>query len=227
MITEPELDGEWGTARSAESAEALAPRERAAGGSRPWLWALGGALVASALWAGGLHAFGDRLAGPALSYRTTKNLCDDFASPALNRITGDLHKSRPVNHEYSHPAVDGAFCSLTNGGDRPDFSVDVQVDLHKKTDPSVEFDVPSFEYAAGLGDVRREAVPGLGERAVMTASAGEQFLVLKVLDGGAVFTVKVFVSTYAERNERPATDATAVQAALIADTRDLITALKE
>ncbi|WP_030713961.1 hypothetical protein [Streptomyces sp. NRRL F-2580] len=229
MITEPELDGAWDTAQAAEVAEPLAPRERAAAAatSRPWLWALGGVVVASAVWAGGLYALGDRMAAPALSYRVTKNLCADFKAQSLSGITGDLHK-RPVNKEVSHPAVDGATCVLNNVPDYPgDFSVYVNTELHKKTDPATEFGVPSVDDLANVGDPRTEEVPDLGERAVMTAWAGDQGLNLKVLDGGAVFSIRVFATTFAEKDGRPATDANAVQAAMVQDMRELMAALKD
>ncbi|MFF8266355.1 hypothetical protein ACF059_03070 [Streptomyces sp. NPDC016562] len=230
MISDPELDGDWGTAQGAESAERLAPRERAAGGpgARPWLWALGGVVVASAVWAGGLYAFGDRLSEPTLSYRASKNLCEDFKAQALSGLTGDLHKQRPMNQEGDHPAVYGAVCLLNNVEGMPDFIVRAQVDLHKKTDPSTEFDVPPLAAIAEIGDVRTEAVPGLGERAVVLTSSGGLEQELKVLDGGAVFTVRVLANgTYEEKNGRAATDATAVQAAMIEDMRELMAALRK
>ncbi|MEU4731026.1 hypothetical protein [Streptomyces sp. NPDC023588] len=232
MITDPEIDGGWDTAGTAQPPQEFAPGGRAAtaGAStaRPWLWALGGVVVASAVWAGGLYAFGDRLSEPTLSYRASKNLCEDFKARTLSGLTGDLHKNRPVNEESSHPAVYGAVCVLENGGDGPrDFTVGVQVDLHKKTDPSAEFDVPPLELIAYTGDLRTEEVPGLGERAVMTAPAGDQTLALKVLDGGAVFSLQANAATFEEKNGRPATDATAVQAAMIEDMRALMTALRK
>ncbi|MEV7446440.1 hypothetical protein AB0O22_35740 [Streptomyces sp. NPDC091204] len=227
MITEPELDGEWDTAQAAEVAEPLAPRERAAAATaRPWLWALGGVVAASAVWAGGLYALGDRLAAPPLSYRATKNLCADFRAEALSGITGDLHK-RPVNKEVGHPAVDAATCVMNNSPDYPgDFFVYVGTALHKKADPSTEFGVPSVDDLANVGDQRTEELPDLGERAVMTAWAGDQGLNLKVLDGGAVFNIRVFATTFAEKDGRPATDANAVQAAMVQDMRELMAALK-
>ncbi|WP_405942184.1 hypothetical protein [Streptomyces sp. NBC_00207] len=227
MITDPELDADWDTAESAESAEPLASGERAAAAtSRPWLWALGGVVVASAVWAGGLYFFGDRLAAPTVSYRATKNVCEDFKARTLGGLVGDLHKKRPMNQESNHPAVYGAVCVLNNVEGTPDFIVTAQVDLHKKVDPSTEFDVLPLGQMANTGDVRREAVPDLGEDAVMTMSAAGQLQRLTVLDGGAVFTVEVWASTFAEKNDRPATDATAVQAAMIEDMRELVTALR-
>ncbi|MFD3698411.1 hypothetical protein ACFWUZ_20060 [Streptomyces sp. NPDC058646] len=227
LITEPELDGEWGASPSAGTAQELAPREQVAGRSRPWLWALGGAVAASAVWAGGLHAVGDRQAGPALSYRASKNLCEDFRTQALDRITGDLRKSRPVNHEEGHPAVDAAVCVMADGGDSPEYLVRAHVALHKKTDPAAEFDVPPVLAVASLGPARTEAVPGLGERAVMSVSVTGQMIALKVLDGGAVFTVQVEHSKSGPTGYPVAMDVPAVQAALITDTGDLIAALKE
>ncbi|WP_404956968.1 hypothetical protein [Streptomyces sp. 147326] len=227
MITDPELDAEWDTAEPAEVAEPLAPRERAAAGtSRPWLWALGGVVAASAVWAGGLYALGDRPAAPTLSYRATENLCEDFKAQTLGGLAGDLHKKRPMNQESDHPAVYGAACVRNNVDGMPDFIVTARVDLHKKVDPSTEFEVPPLRAMADTGDVRREAVPDLGEDAVMIVSASGQLQELKVLDGAAVFTVEVWAGTYAEKNDRPATDATAVQAAMIEDMRELMVALK-
>ncbi|MGW7440248.1 hypothetical protein [Streptomyces sp. NPDC054849] len=226
MITDPELDAEWTTEPAAGPAEPLAPHARATGGGRPWLWALGGVVVASAVWAGGLYAFGDRLAAPELSYRASKNLCEDFKAQALSGITGDLHKSRPRFQANSHPAVDGAVCELNNVEGMPDFIVIAHVSLHKKTDPSVEFDVPPLKSIAVNGDLPTQAVPGLGERAVMTMPPHQARLWLEVLDGGAVFTLEVAAPGFGERNDRPATDATAVQTAMIEDMRDLMTALK-
>ncbi|MFG2991655.1 hypothetical protein ACGFZK_20575 [Streptomyces sp. NPDC048257] len=241
MITDPELGEEWKTealeparsGRSGRPPEQLAPRERVAGGPgpRPWLWALGGVLVASAVWAGGLYATGNPSAGPEISYRAPKNLCEDFRARALSGITGDMHNKRPVNHESDHPAVYTARCVLENAGKdgvASDVTVEARVDLHRKTDPSAEFDVPVLGNIAYMGAGRTAAVPDLGERSVMTVMPGERWLILKVLDGGVVFSVEASAPDFLEeKNGRPATDVDAVQAAMIEDVRALMTALKE
>ncbi|MFI7358533.1 hypothetical protein ACIBTP_31975 [Streptomyces avidinii] len=230
MITDPELGEEW-TTEPLERAQARpgSARERPAGGSgpRPWLWMLGGAVVASVVWAGGLYAVGGSPGAPEISYRASKNLCQDFAARTLGGIAGDLHKLRPVNHESSNRAVDGAVCSLSNIEGAQDFTVTARVDLHKKADPAVEFDAPPLGLMANIGAVHTEAVPGLGERAALTGSAGDQFMRLKAVDGGAEFSVEVSVFTFGERHGRPATDADAVKAAMAEDLRELIAALRK
>ncbi|WP_030385787.1 hypothetical protein [Streptomyces sp. NRRL S-241] len=226
MITDPELGEDWQT-EPLEQAPARAGSGRERPAPRPWQWALGGAVVASAVWAGGLYAFGGLSADPEISYRASENLCQDFAARTLGGIAGDLHKLRPVNHESSNRAVDGAVCSLSNVEGAQDFTVTARVDLHKKADPSVEFDAPPLTLIAHAGEVRTEAVPGLGERAAMTAIAGEQILQLKAIDGGAQFSIDVSVATFGEHHDRPATDADAVKAAMAEDLRELIAKLRK
>ncbi|MFD6231064.1 hypothetical protein ACFWFZ_30000 [Streptomyces sp. NPDC060232] len=229
MITDPELDDAWETGRAGEQAEAaeeLAPRGRAegaAGARRPWLWALGGALVASAVWAGGLYAFGEKLAAPEISYRATENLCEDFRARALGQIAGDLHRYRPMNQENDHPAVRGAICVLQNAETVSTLTVRAQVDLHDKTDPGPEFDVPSLWLAAQVGAGATESVQGLGERAVVFVMPGDA-VQLRVLDGGAVFTLETYGSGIA--GDTPA-DTAAIQSALVEDARALMAALKK
>ncbi|MFE0580823.1 MULTISPECIES: hypothetical protein [unclassified Streptomyces] len=232
MISDPELEGGWEADRAARPAERLAPHGPEAEGweadgpgvRRPWLWALGGAVVASAVWAGGLFALGDRLAAPEVAYRATKNLCQDFEARALSRIGGDLHGYRPVNKESEHPAVRGAICNLQNGEIVSTLTVRVQVDLHRKTDPAAEFDAPPLGLVAAIGEGRNEAVQGLGERAVFFSAPGETLVRLKVLDGGAVFTIEAY--TTVDRSNAPA-DGAELQAAMIEDARALLAALKE
>ncbi|MFJ7588800.1 hypothetical protein ACIQZO_15750 [Streptomyces sp. NPDC097617] len=229
MITDPELGEEWKT-EPLEHTQARTPSagERDRPAPRPLWWALGGAVVASAVWAGGLYALEGPSAEPEISYRASKNLCEDFRAQALGAITGDM--KRPVNHESDHPAVHSARCVLENAGKdgvATDFVVDVRVDLHKKTDPSAEFEVPPARNIAYAGAGRTTGVPDLGERAVMTVLPGETWLVLKALDGGAVFTVEVAAGTFEENKGRPATDADAVQAAMIEDMRELMAALRK
>ncbi|MFC9297213.1 hypothetical protein ACFTWH_01765 [Streptomyces sp. NPDC057011] len=225
MITEPELDGGWESERPAEVAE---PGEGPPGRSparRPWLWALGGALAASAVWAGALApAAQDRFtAAPRISYRHVEELCKSTPLKALTAVAGPLEE-RLARHEEG-PALDWATCDFSGewDGSRLAFYGRVEVELHKKTDPGPEF-------GAGLGldpfigpevDEVHE-VPGMGDRALlhgyMSASR------LQVLDGGAVLTLTV--QWHGEDGQAKA-DEDAVAAAVIEDMRALLAALKK
>ncbi|MEU6208992.1 hypothetical protein ABZ891_03690 [Streptomyces sp. NPDC047023] len=227
MIGEPELDGEqgWEGERAGPHGAGHEEAERARGARPPWGWVLLTAAAVSVLWGVGLYAFGDRLAAPPLSYRATKNLCEDFRAEALGRIAGDLHRNRKVNQESGHPAVDGAVCLLQSGQEVSTLVVRAHVDLHKKTDPEAEFDVPALGEGIGGAAPDSEPVPGLGERAYVTREAHGAASMLKVLDGGAVFTVRA--SGFVNNDGVPAADPAVLRKALIDDTRRLMADLKE
>ncbi|MFE2170657.1 hypothetical protein ACFXB3_37190, partial [Streptomyces sp. NPDC059447] len=110
MIGEPELDGEWSGGPPAEEARPEAPRGPA-GRRLPWLWALGGALVASAVWAG-LPAVQDRFAAaPRISYRHSEDLCKDAPLKVLDKLTGGLPHRQPGHAES--PPLDWASCDFS------------------------------------------------------------------------------------------------------------------
>ncbi len=227
MISEPELEGDWDSGRPAAPAqEPDAPRERVRGPRTAWLWALGGAVVASAVWAGALVAQ-DRFAAtvPRISYRHAEDLCKvklTAVSAATVQLTGDYAR------HGEHPALDWAYC--VHGGrfaeGHMSYGAEVAVALHKKTDPRTEFgaDPAGLRGIGGMassgGEV--EQVPGLGERALLTRRVGGSRL--QVLDGGAVFTITV--EWFGEQDE-PDPDEDAVQAAMIEDMRALMTALRK
>lgn len=232
MITEPELDGEWEPAGPPEAVQdtevrgARAPR-------RPWQLIAAAVVATSALWAGGLYAFGDRMGEPEIRYRVTDDICGQFKAPALDGVLGGLSSVTPEKGSR-HPALDWARCS--RGSDRPaptrNAHAMATVELHKKTDPAVEFalDTPiSRRYGDEAG---WESVPGLGQEAVVTAAGPGDDLQLRVRDGGAVFTVTVMVfeetsgsGTGAE--VPPAPDRDALVAAAVEDARALMTALRK
>ncbi|MCX4627847.1 hypothetical protein [Streptomyces sp. NBC_01443] len=227
MISEPELEGEWDPGRPPTAAEEPeSPRERVRGPRRAWLWALGGAVLASAVWAGVLTAqdrFGD--AAPRIAYRHVEDLCKvklTAVSGSTEQLTG--HYGR---HE-EHPALDWAYCAhgapYVDG--RLSYEVEVLVRLHKKTDPRTEFGAGP----TGLGGIGAmassggevEQVPGLGERALLTHRVGGSRL--EVLDGGAVFSLTV--QWYGEPDAADPDEA-AVQAAMVEDMRALMTSLRK
>ncbi|MFE2144312.1 hypothetical protein ACFXA3_21700 [Streptomyces sp. NPDC059456] len=229
MISEPELDGQWDPGRPPGPAvEPDAPRERVRvrGPRSAWLWALGGAVAASAVWAGVLTVqdrFGD--AAPRIAYRHVEDLCKlrlTAVSASTTELTGDYGR-----HE-EHPALDWSYCAhgspYTEG--RLSFDAEVLVQLHKRADARTEFGAGPTglggvgAMASSGGDV--EQVPGLGERALLTSRVGGSRL--EVLDGGAVFSLTV---QWYGRPDIADPDEDAVRAAMLEDMRALMAALRK
>lgn len=207
MITEPEFDGgssgipgpygpqEPEGPQGPERYEGSPPPGR----RRPWRWALGGALIASTLWAGawwGATPHDDR---PPLRYGLPASLCDEAKLPALARLSEVRWQSTP--RRFEHPAVDQAYCQLSTSNDPSEspglqlsYEVQTSMTLHKRTDPAPEFGADP-EPAGWIGMSRSDphSVPGLGERALIWEMGYEQSWRLTVLDGGAVFTMNVTV----------------------------------
>ncbi|MFF8259206.1 hypothetical protein [Streptomyces virginiae] len=231
VISEPELDGVWESARPAELAQDEAVRPR--GPLRPW-WGIAAAVVAtSALWAGGLYAFGDRLAEPEVRYAVTDDLCGRFKAPALAAALGGFKVSDP-RKGGRHPALDWASCN--HNGDSADgggYSVVAMVELHKQTDPAPEFALGSLYSRAFGDDLQWEEVPGLGEQALVGSSEISDGLRLRVRDGGAVFTFDLmFFDRMEEAADPRATppappDQDALTAAAVEDARALMAALRK
>ncbi|MFI5981636.1 hypothetical protein ACIBEA_12240 [Streptomyces sp. NPDC051555] len=251
MISEPEADAGWTTTEVTGSADgppgspaqdravdlAGGPGSVGRGASRGgrWVWALGGAVVASALWAGSLYALGDRLDAPPVAYALPEKLCDAVTAKALTAAVGDLRKDAPTSMKSEHPALDWGMCSLStaepndgSGTKYGSFNVWATVQLHKKTDPEPEFDV-EHPWERGAVSMERAAVQDLGERAVMTPANDGMGPELKVLDGGAVFvlTLSPFGNDPRQVGGSGRVDYTPIEAAMISDMRDLMAAMKK
>ncbi|MFD8288977.1 hypothetical protein ACFV2B_12280 [Streptomyces lavendulae] len=228
MISEPELVGEWSAGRPAEEAgpDPAPPPPSRGGGRTPWWWALGGAALASVVWAGAL-AVQERSAeaGPPIRYRHAQNLCDEAPLKMLGALGGSIDGRRPKHGES--PAQDWAYCSIgTSGGDgRPAYEHQIVVELHKKLDPEPEFGAgPGLEPGMRPLSAEVEQVPGLGERALMSTAVG--WPQLQVLDGGAVFTLtsRWYAVDGPDSAQEP--DEDAVKAAMIEDMRVLMARLR-
>ncbi|MEU9104550.1 hypothetical protein AB0D54_09300 [Streptomyces xanthophaeus] len=200
MISEPELDGQWETAGPAEVAEGTPP-QRERGPARPWRWALAAVVATSAVWAGGLYFYGDRLTAPPLRHKATDNLCEQVKLPALGEVLGGLSASADPHVEGRDPALDWAMCSRSGSSPAGEdaYYVQAEIELHKKADPAAEFrvgnkydrmytwDIGAWVPVSGLGDEALFSGPDPGP----DSGAGADDLRLRVRDGGAVFVLHV------------------------------------
>ncbi|MFE5792905.1 hypothetical protein ACFQ8C_10030 [Streptomyces sp. NPDC056503] len=226
MISEPELEG----GAPFESVEVLteerAPRApRPPRARRPWLWALGGAAVASAVWGAGLYAYEPRAeATPDLGgYKTVRDLCERAELKGMAAVLGKRGVAGD-GPEMDDPALEQRSCSVNFGeGDREQ-TVNVSYTLHRATDPGPEFAALAryFELTEPIG--------GVGERAFF-GDRGEDGGMLRVLDGQAVLEIEVSRTYYESEDgelvERGAPDLSGVDVPLTQDALALMAALKK
>ncbi|MFD9460035.1 hypothetical protein [Streptomyces sp. NPDC060027] len=177
---------------------------------RAVLWAAVGAVVASALWAGGvflLRPLGDDpdLAG----YRAKANLCSAVDYTAL-RTEYTEQDSAPTHNALKHKAIDESYCSISlkksSSSSYSDAYLSVQVDLHKTTDPSAEFTAVWSEYSQRYDDYEVEKVSGFGDEAYLvtedttsgSGTSGSRAVILAVRDGWMTYQMSwsVYTSSY-------------------------------
>ncbi|MEV4332299.1 hypothetical protein AB0K02_17475 [Streptomyces sp. NPDC049597] len=250
MISEPELVGEESFAAPQTLGAVSAPGPDGAGvtddavtslgprGPRPaWLWALGGAVAASAVWAGGLYALGGQ--DPDLGgYRATDNLC---AAAQLKNLQTALGKREVegMPAQFEHATRDEAHCSveLKPTGYEPEVDeegnevtslpgVHLTYTLHKKTDPGPEFDGTVLARQEAWGaDPETAAVTGIGERAHVARGEDGSTITLDVLDGQAELSIAV-TGDWDPASGDPATDVTELEGLLVQDMQALMDRLR-
>ncbi|MEU1366546.1 hypothetical protein ABZ454_10460 [Streptomyces sp. NPDC005803] len=254
MISEPEMAGEPGAYADRETLD-LAGRppaeERGPRPPRPWArwrWALGGAVAASALWGTALFALapGDRM--PDLhGYGLDEDPC---ATVRLKSLSAALGPREPAAATESgvlrHAALDRSQCFISlrqetgpqeeEKGWSLQYAVGLTVALHKETDPRVEFEAGRNATELGVDpETRVEMVPDLGDKAYLLSLVnGESEL--RVLEGGAVLSLRLMVSSLyrdegredgqAEHGDEEEPDTAPYRPAMISDMRDLMELLK-
>ncbi|MEU2506745.1 hypothetical protein ABZ621_18830 [Streptomyces sp. NPDC007863] len=226
MISEPELEG----GAPFETAEVLTeerpPRPpRPPRARRPWLWALGGAVAASAVWGAGLYAYGQRAEpGPDLGgYRAVDDLCARAELKGMAAVLGK-RGTAGAGPELDDPAMRQSTCTVNFGeGDREQ-SVNVRYTLHRVTDPGPEFAAVAEEF--GL----TEPIGGVGEQAFFSDRA-EDGGMLRVLDGQAVLELEASRTYYetedGELVQQGAPDLSGSDVPLTQDALALMAALKK
>ncbi|WP_406364684.1 hypothetical protein [Streptomyces sp. NBC_00645] len=168
-------------------------------GSGP-LWALGGAVLATALCGAAFLWTSGGSGAPAQRYRMSDNLCADARTAGLGGVYE--RSDDPVHAEYRHQALDVAECSdsiVEKGSVGQDpTSLTLRLLLHKVTDPRPEFEATGEDTETNTGPTTAsERVEGLGERAYFGVIEfdGGTVLILKALDGGAEFAFNVVVAS--------------------------------
>ncbi|WFB09643.1 hypothetical protein LRS74_23295 [Streptomyces sp. LX-29] len=187
------------------------------GKGKGWLWGVGGAVLASAVWAGTLFAtggFDGEEKADLGGYRYQEDLCasSDFSAfegAGFREDTPDEDEKNPEHEGSEHAALDGMTCEIEykpTGASSEDYSsasVYTSASLHKKTDPAPEFEAQykAFETRKAGGDkyVVKD-VSGVGDEAYLVTvkeKDGEDdgaYVILGVRDGW--FTYQITWSEY-------------------------------
>ncbi|WP_406061740.1 hypothetical protein OG462_27965 [Streptomyces sp. NBC_01077] len=184
MISEPEFDDGTPFETAEVLTEEQAPRPRRPG--RPWLWALGGAVLASAVWGGGLYAYGrGEETGPDMrGYKPVEDLCKAAELKGLAAALGKRGQDG-AGAFLNEPAISESSCFAAFGAVESGENVQVAYTLHKVTDPGPEF----AARAQHLGILQK--LDGIGEQAFFD-DRGEEGGTLRVLDGQAEIEMQLY-----------------------------------
>ncbi|MBW8794500.1 MAG: hypothetical protein JF597_13125 [Streptomyces sp.] len=202
------------------------------------LWAVVGAVVASAAWAGGLFLTGGFGSSADLrGYRAPANLCSsaDYSSFKDEYPVDD---SAPTKNVMKDPALDQSYCSLSlkkTSSSYGDAYLSLEVDLHKKTDPAPEFTATWKNYGDSHSDYDVTPVQGIGEEAYLvtqdtsngSTTSGSRYATLAVRDGWMTFTMyySAYFSSYDSDTDPPSLDD--VTGWLKTDTKSTLEQLKD
>ncbi|MFI8995154.1 hypothetical protein [Streptomyces sp. NPDC053542] len=217
-------------------------------GMPSWLWALGGAVVASAVWAGVLAATGGLGGEPSpdlRGYRYQSDLCrstswtpfEDARFKMEDSSTSDSSGENPEASGHQDPALDSMWCNADlvseDAGDN-DYSstlVYSKAFLHKKTDPAPEFAAQYRSYAQERSSThyKVEPVRGLGDEAYLVtreeaADSKGSYVVLGVRDGW--LTYETTWSSYSTSDSTRQPDSTEVADMLRTSAKETLAKLK-
>ncbi|MEW1694445.1 hypothetical protein ACIQCR_28950 [Streptomyces sp. NPDC093249] len=225
MISEPELEGGTGFDTIEVLTEVRPPRAPRA--RRPWLWALGGAVLASAVWGGGLYAYERRQErGPDLrGYGPVgAELCEKAEFKALSGILGKPGGAGdgPLLEE---PALLMSSCNMAFGSAETGYQLSLRYTLHKVTDPGPEFAAHAKYYDLNT------PIEGIGDQAFFDDRSGEGGE-MRVLDGQAEIELTLYrqYGTDADGNmieETKPLDLSGIEVPMTQDVLALMEALKK
>lgn len=205
---------------------------------RAVLWAVVGAVVASAGWAAGLFLTGGFGSSADLrGYRAPANLCSsaDYSSFKDEYPVDD---SSPTKNVMKDPALDQSYCSLSlkkTSSSYGDAYLSLEVDLHKKTDPAPEFTATWKNYGDSHSDYDVTPVQGIGDEAYLvtqdtsngSTTSGARYATLAVRDGWMTYSMSysAYFSSYDSDTDPPTLDD--VTGWLKTDTKSTLEQLKD
>ncbi|WP_244329643.1 hypothetical protein [Streptomyces platensis] len=177
-------------------------------GMSGWLWAIGGAVAASAVWGSLLFATGGFSSEPSpdlAGYGYTSDLCADTSMTPFENAdlkakasTGTASKDANPQHSGAQQAsLDIMWCNTSlekknaSSSDYSSIWLSNTATLHKKTDPGPEFadSYRSYEKQDASTGYRVEAVPGLGDEAFLVtrkddgSTSSSSYVILGIRDG--------------------------------------------
>ncbi|MFG2137407.1 hypothetical protein [Streptomyces sp. NPDC048650] len=174
-----------------------------------WVWAVLGAVAASAVWGSVLFATGAFSSEPdpdLAGYAYTDNLCADVALTPFknadftveeNGSTGSTATANPQHSGSQQKSVDTMWCNVTLKGQSTSSSAYSSTwlyntaTLHRRSDPGPEFAAGyrAYEKQATTVDYRVEPVTGIGDEAYLVTQKGTDggtsntYMILGVRDG--------------------------------------------
>ncbi|MEU8682606.1 hypothetical protein [Streptomyces sp. NPDC048611] len=200
-------------------------------GTSGWLWAIGGAVAASALWGSVLFATGGFSAEPSpdlAGYGYTSDLCartsmTPFENAGFQTKEGTGTTSKNSNPQHSgaqQTSLDTMWCNASlekKGASGPDYAstwLYNTATLHKKSDPAPEFadNYRSYEKQDASVGYRVEAVSGLGDEAFLVTRKSDgstgsgSYVLLGVRDGWLTYQSTWSSYTSSRSSAKPPTD---------------------
>lgn len=209
------------------------------GGRRGVLWGVGGAVLASAVWAAavllvpGIVTDGAGNSPGVAGYQVADDLCDTVKLAKFSQLYPS-QTGTPYHYTTRHTALDDMYCSQYRkrlSSDSDYFSIYLDVQFHKKVDPRLEFEAQR----SGLQQRKYEIspVPGLGDDAYIgflddTSGSDKTWhyltQVLYVRQAGMTYYAS-WSGSYQEGKAASVPDREEIRQALLIDSRDALKAL--
>ena len=185
--------------------------QRRGGAGRAVLWAVVGAVVASALWGGGVLLLGkdSKAKADLRGYTVTNDLC---GAMDVTPFQGTYPKEDddPSKYTAKSPSVDEMYCD--EGLEKTDSTfadsyLSAEMDLHKKTDPGPEFGDSWRNWSQHDAGYKVTPVSGYGDEAYLITSdtGGSRYVTFTVREGWMTFQMgwSVYSTTGTDATDLP------------------------